>query len=180
MSVKDLKLERFNSHSVRIDFASDLGRYDVSKEEVYGYFRATWRGVPVVFTMSADRYRHSSGISEWRIYCTDAREIDPALAEDVYGRGPAVSDTARQRLGAAARPVVEQWLASADYVTSRRTAFARALEHEASQLGTHQSTTSRLRTYLETFASELEPADAKRLAAATDAYEAFLEILSNR
>jgi len=110
MTVTDVEMERTGSHHVSDECAR--GGY---REEVYAYFRATWRKRPVIVTMQADRYTHSSGLSEWRIYATEARYFDP---ERNGGRGELVTDTARQRLSEACRPAVAAWLDSDEYPAS--------------------------------------------------------------
>lgn len=119
----DVVLERTGSHH----FSDDPGRGP--KEEVYGYFRATWRGQPVMVTMSADRYTYSGGeMSDWRVYAQDARYFDP---ERNGGRGDDVTETARWRLSDACRPVMIGWLASDAYAGSLACAVRNMIVREA-------------------------------------------------
>ena len=89
--VKDVELDRVGSHSVSMGVNY---RDQIEKEECFGYFSATWRGEPVRVTVSADRYRHSSGMSAWRIYARDARIIDPTdeRNSDYYYHGHDATD----------------------------------------------------------------------------------------
>lgn len=121
MSAKDAVLEKTGSHWVSDDNYSS--RVDgISKEEVYLYFSAKWRGQPVQVEVSADRYAHSSGISEWRVYARASRFYDP---ERNGGRGEETSGTARAALSKLCEPIATAWLSSDEY----RASFERALAH---------------------------------------------------
>lgn len=166
---------RTGSHSVRIGWQS--GQQEVEKEEVFFYFETTWRGRPALVTLSADRYRHSSGMSEWRVYANDAKEHDP---ERYGGRGDDLTDLARRRLGEQLIPVARVWLASESYAESRQTAFYHALDHMARELSAFsRRDTGDLRKALATFGHELPPDAMRRLFDAADAFERFLEILNS-
>lgn len=107
---QNVEMERTGSHHVSDEYAR--GGY---REQVFGYFTATWLGEPVIVTMQADRYTHSSGLSDWRIYAEQARSFDP---EANGGRGPDLTDTARKRLSDACRPAMAAWLESDEYPAS--------------------------------------------------------------
>ena len=113
MSAKNATLRKTGSHWVSDDNSS---RHNgISKEEIYFYFDATWRGRPVQVEVSADRYAHSSGISDWRVY---------ARAAYFDGR-VSTTDTARRALSELCSPIATAWLESGEYVAS----FQRALAH---------------------------------------------------
>lgn len=93
------------------------------KEEIFFRFETEWRGEAAFVTVSADKYVHSSGWSEWRIYATEVRKQE---------WGQYHTDTAKTRMSEVYRPVVEAWLKSDAYTASRQRAFehlaARVLE----------------------------------------------------
>lgn len=161
-------LTRTGSHHVTLEYGETP-----SKEECFFYFDTAWRGSPAMVTMSADRYKHSSGWSEWRIYAVDAREIDEA---GNGRRGPDLTDLARRRLSDQLEPLVEAWLAGPDYAASRARAFASALERELWEL--RYRGTDRIRRTLSALSHELEPAALERLTSAVDAWDVFATIMN--
>jgi hypothetical protein len=167
---------RTGSHSVRIGWQS--GQMEVEKEEVFLYFETTWRGRPALVTLSADRYRHSEGMSEWRVYASDAKEHDP---ERNGGRGDDLTDLARRRLGELLVPVAKQWLAGLGYIQSRQTAFYHALDRMArEQSAFSRRDTEDLRKALATFGHELPPERQNQLFSAAARFDAFLEVLNDK
>lgn len=128
------------------------------REECYPSFHATWRGEPVRFTIQANRYEHSSGISEWRVYCQDAREgryafdREDGTREDGY-RGRELTDTARARLREAAEPIVREWLASEEYRREHKRALASMVVREIMERYGHA------RTVLNRYREQMDPAD---------------------
>lgn len=118
------------SHSVGL--GRDIDQTEMSgtdREEVFPTFATEWRGAPVVVQMSADRYRYSgAGVSEWRIYVANAIE-----GTDPYGRGKALTPTAKSRLRDQLEPLVVEWLGSDEYRASRRSAVVRALSRELAE-----------------------------------------------
>ncbi len=167
---------RTGSHSVHIDWHN--GQLEVTKEEVWFYFETTWRGRPALVTLSADRYRHSGGMSEWRVYASDAKEHDP---ERNGGRGDDLTDLARRRLGEQLIPVAREWLASEGYARSRQTAFYHALDRMARELSAFsRRDTSDLRKALATFGHELPPERQDQLFSAAARFDAFLEVLNDK
>ena len=145
----EITLRHTNSHHVEIDSVNGPG---MQSEEVYGYFTVKTRGgTERDVTVSADRYRHSSGLSDWRIYPRDVRPDD--------GVGPSTMREIRE----ASTPMMEKWLASADYRTSRRQAFATAIKRLIRDV---DYSSRRADDALARFADELAPADRRKLAKA--------------
>lgn len=167
---------RTGSHSVRIGWQN--GQRVVDKEELFFYFDTTWRKLPALVTLSADRYRHSEGMSDWRIYASDAKEHDP---ERNGGRGDDLTELARRRLGEQLKPIAQQWLASEAYAQSRQTAFYHAIDRMARELSAFsRQDTKDLRNTIVTFASELPPGAVQQLHDAAQAFDKFLEILDRK
>lgn len=139
---------------------------EVGKETVHLTFEAVWRGRPVVVTMQADRYVHSNGWSEWRVYAERAREdVGPN-----GGLGADLTETARHRLSDEFKPVVEKWLESDEYTLSARMAVVGALKALAGRL---RYDSRDLRTAVNANRKRLTAADAKQLLGVADAYDAF-------
>lgn len=162
------------SHYITIGWQN--GFQVVEKEEVHFYCDTVWRGTPACVTISADRYLHSSGMSEWRLYVSDARgcsgsEDDPIIVD--------LSNTARRRLGEQCIPIARKWLASDIYSTSRLSAFSDALTRMARDLSSRHDSTTKLRNALTAFCSELSGKTYNRLIRAADAYDTFTTILNN-
>jgi len=130
MSTKaEAKLIRASSHSVKFGCTVSADEMSgIDKEELYLTFTTTWRGADVVVQMGADRYRHSSGVSDWRIYPANAIE-----GSDPYGRGKALTDTARRRLSEQLTPLVEAFIAGDEYPVSRARAVVGALVRELAE-----------------------------------------------
>jgi hypothetical protein len=166
MSAKDAALQKTGSHWVSDDNYSS--RADgISKEEVYFYFTAQWRGRPVQVEVSADRYAHSSGISEWRVYARDARFYDP---ERNGGRGEATTGTARAALGKLCVPIAEEWLTSDAYTAS----FQNALAHMVMRkFDGRYSATRDVQAALVTFKDRLPKPTLQAISDALEAWQAF-------
>jgi hypothetical protein len=157
-----------------------LGHYnEVEKEELFMTFGATWRGRPVVVKMSADQYRHSSGMSNWRIYAIEAREADRTnQSGDYLGRGNNLTDTARRRLGDDLADVVRRWLDSPLYEESRRFAMDRCLMRMVGELGGNgRSRTDTVRAAIDKQADAAHLATVTRARNACDAFDAFRAIM---
>ena len=166
---QEVKMDRTGSHHVSDEYAR--GGY---REQVFGYFTATWLGEPVIVTMQADRYTHSSGLSDWRIYAEQARSFDP---EANGGRGPELTDTARRRLSDACKPLMVAWLEGDEYAPSLADAVRNMIVREMKDR--HTSTAPRL---LETYGDRLTATQREAIAAALakrDEYHAALEIAGN-
>lgn len=73
-----------------------IDREGISKEQGYFTVSCVWRGSRVELRVEADRYRHSSGMSEWRISMPNS----------------GLTDTAYAAIRPAVVPFIEQWLAS--------------------------------------------------------------------
>lgn len=171
-SAKNAVLERTGSHYI----SDDAGSYRVdgiSKEEVYGYFSAVWRGRAVQVEVSADRYSHSSGMSEWRVYARAARFHDP---ERNGGRGEETTGNARAALSKVCSPMMEEWLASDEYAAS----FQRALASMVMRKFRNDYSAARdVRAALATFKDRLAPAAHEAISETLAAYEAY-EAASSR
>lgn len=160
MTTSEARMTGAGSHSVRFD-----NRGQLEKEEVFPTFETTWRGAAVTVQMSADRYRHSSGISEWRIYAVNTRDE----------KGGALTPLARSRMTEQLRPLVYEWLLTDAYAASRRQAFANALQREFYDLHPyrHDEPTHNVRRLLAAHAGELSPAVLERFTRAADAFDAY-------
>lgn len=97
---------------------------EVSKKEVCFTFEAEWQGQPCQVRLEADRYRHTAGLSDWRVVPTSARRYT-----DLERKGPLVplTETAKSRLGDACRPLALAWLTSPACDTAERRAFYEAI-----------------------------------------------------
>lgn len=171
-NVTNVKLEQTGSHHYREDNGNGRG----GKEEVYGYFSATWRGDPVMVTMSCDRYTVASGEwTDWRVYAQDARqgtfyrdrEDGPLLQE----RGPYVTDTARSRLNDACKPAMLEWLAGDEYPTSRKNALRYMILRQFSDDATGYYGPKRGREMIDRHAADLGGDLINALNAVGDAVE---------
>lgn len=143
------------------------------KETATLEFVATWRGRPVVLRMEANRYVHSQGWSEWRIFARQAREDTNG-----QGLGAELTDTARTRLRDEFSPAVEAWLKSKAYRDSESRAYVWAIQAEARELARYGS--DRLRHAVRANINKVPKADATRLMRAADAYDRFDALLNNR
>lgn len=153
------------------------GTFTSGKEELFFYFEASWRKVPVLVTMQASRYTYADGQwSDWRIWSNDAR----VKTEGANGfRGDPVTELARRRLSDELAPGVEEWLANeANYIPSRAAAYGRAVGNVARDLTVYGKSTS-LRGALTTHRAELTPEDFDRYTRAADAYDVFASIVND-
>lgn len=167
--VQEVTLESTGSHHVSDEYAR--GGY---REQVFGYFKAEWRGLPVIVTMQADRYTHSSGLSDWRIYAESARYYD---ADANGGRGADVTDLARQRLSEACRPAMSEWLHGDEYAGSLSRAVRNMIVRQIGEK--YGNNADRLLT---TYADRLTLDQAKAIRAALvarDSFRAAMETASN-
>lgn len=177
MTAKDAVLESVGSHYVNLgSYGSEAGTAD--KEELYPLFTATWRGQPVRVEMRVDRYKHSSGWSDWRIYAGGAYNTDTSASSGQPGfRGDPVSDTARSRLGDLCKPLVEEWLNSPAYKASRAHAFQHAVRRELANDLRPSYGTDRAKRLLELNRSELPDGAYELFVEAITAYDNFAEVL---
>jgi hypothetical protein len=163
------ELVRVGSHTVTLDRSGK-----VEREEMFPVFNTEWRGQPATLQMEANRYRHSQGMSDWRIFPRDAREGH----YDVRTYGNELTDTARQRLGEQNTETVSAWLASDEYAASRRLAFVYALRRIAGELRTYGDVPSRdLRTAVERCSDELTSDDVGRFISVAQAFDTFARLL---
>ena len=160
-------LTRTGSHSVTFP------AYNPSelKEEVYAYLDATWRGRPVKVTMRADRYTHSSGLSDWRIYASEAREV-PGPSQYL---GANLTDTARRALSDLCRPLVAQWIASPEYGASEEGAYRRALARHIRELRPWEDATRDVvkAAHLLFVAGKISFETAEKVGATCSAFDAY-------
>jgi hypothetical protein len=168
MSAKDAVLNKTGSHWVSDDNHSS--RVDgISKEEVFFYFSAKWRGQPVQVEVSADKYAHSSGMSDWRVYARAARYYD---SESYGGRGEETTGTARAALGELCVPIALEWLESDAYKASFQTALAHMVMRKFQD---NYSASRRVAEALVTFRTRLSApliASIRETLVAFGAYEA--------
>lgn len=132
-----------------------------SRFEVYASFSVEWRGETIEGSMIGDRYRHSSGWSDWRLVVSSTRQH--------------VTDTARAAIRDAVRPLVAEWLESDEYPVAHRRAYAVAIGR---YLKDERYSTDTARRLAE--AADLEPVDDTRLARAlalTDQLIALLDAI---
>jgi hypothetical protein len=146
------------------------------KETVDFSYRTEWRGQPVRVDLQADRYRHSSGWSDWRVYATNSLYVDADGQNMTFTAGE-VTPTAHARLSDACKPDVYAWLASDAYPASRRSAFSVMVENAIREMRPYMSDLGRERKLLDAARPELDEADFDRLGRALDAYEEFAGIL---
>lgn len=93
------------------------------REEAFFYFESEWRGRAVEVCLEANRYGvirdGSPGMSEWRVVTHDCRYLDDdGNRISTWEETP--TDTAKQRLGEAARPIVEAWIEKNEYAAESR------------------------------------------------------------
>lgn len=153
-------VQAFRSHHISLDW--NHGTRDVSKEELFPIVRAAWLGQELNVQLDVNRYRHSGGMSEWRIYVTSARR---AIAEESgYAAEVPLSDVARSKLTAACRPIVLELLESDEYRQARRRAFAHAIRRELLEDAGRSYGLERVRDTLEHLRDELGEEYADELA----------------
>lgn len=172
MSAKNPVLCRTGSHYLSDDISSDAVD-GITKEEVYLYFTATWRGKPVVVGMSADRYSASffneatgesrNQLTKWRTYATEARYSDDPNTRS----GDPVSGTARAALSKLCEPLVLEWLDSDAYAASFRTAVAQLIMRKFRD---DYSASRRVSEALSTFRTRLSPTARDAIQRTLDAY----------
>lgn len=173
MSKTEPVLVRAGSHSVTISPFSDMG----FKEEVFVYFNATWRGQPAAVSMRADRYTHSSGLSEWRVYSSDVKAGAWDPETNWYAeKGDDLSGTARSRLGDELRPMVMEWLASEAYEVSERAAYLSAMRGMLYEARPYTDPTRDLRRVLAKYDGKLSEAQRSYIIRLASAYDAFARI----
>lgn len=130
-----------------------------SRIEVYAPFTVEWRGDTIEGTMIGDRYRHSSGWSDWRIVVSSTR--------------PDVTDTARAAIRDAVRPLAAIWIESDEYGPAHRRAHAAAI---ARYLKDERYSTDTARRLMATD-WPLEPSDVANLERAADLTDELISLL---
>lgn len=140
---------------------------ELSKEELYPILEVS--NVPRVGTVrasfSVDRYRHSSGWSDWRII---VRDLEPAT-----GIGPVTREAIRE----VCYPVIRGWLESGAYTIARRRAAAALVRRIIIDAGPRLYRVESARLELERYRSELAPMEADSLSSALDSLETAAAIL---
>lgn len=126
--LKAPELVRCGSHSLTLGLNSRRGFGPFDREEFYPVFELEAPRVGLVRAQfEANRYVHSEGWSEWRIFLRDVRrpatDEQPLGGELVSGVGPATRETIADRC----RPLILEWLEGEAYEESRRVAAVRAL-----------------------------------------------------
>ena len=150
------QLERAGSHSLTL-------RGDkVEKEEVYFYFKVTWLGKETDFTMQARRDLHSEGMSDWRIY-------------PYYTYGVNLSDTARRKCTDVCVPIVQQWLRSPEYLSSRANAFWHQLRSLLVDMSKHSLDSTLV--MIDRFRAEISPDQYGKLRQAAEYKRLYYEVL---
>lgn len=152
------RLEKVGSHTVSTEYGNGG---DVSREECYPVVLVTWRGQEIRAQFEATRYVSSAGWSEWRIF---ARNCDPG-----------VSDLARAAINEVGRPIIEAWIKSGGYTTSRQTAFAWMIRHKIRE---ERYSADNPATVLAQYGHELTPEDRGRFADAIEHLRALLALVA--
>jgi hypothetical protein len=155
MNATDAQLEREPSCYL------NGSRWKAEKEECYFRFSAVWRGERVQVDMTANRSpgHDNEHWSSWHPW--------------VSRTNPAVSDTARSRLGDVCRPLALEWLASDAYKPARQRAFEALIARELRDERYNADTPRQL---LDKYAHELTEEDALRLREAVGVLVRFLEL----
>lgn len=171
MSAKNAQLERTGSHYLSDDGSHGDDANGISREEVYVYLSATWRGKPVRVTMSCDRYCASfdgeNRLTDWRVYARDVRYYDP---EKNGGRGEEASGTARSALSTLCEPIATEWLDSEEYRLSYQVAAGHMIMRHFRD---DYSAERRVSEALERLGSHLAPMVRAAITETLDAYRAF-------
>jgi hypothetical protein len=158
------------SHSLTLSYGREFGPFD--REELFPVLELEAPRVGKVRAdFEANRYVHSSGWSEWRIFLRDVRRPDPERpaigGAEVSGVGPATRDAIRD----ACLPLIEEWLEGSEYRASREIAAARALVQKID--APRDWAIEQARTLLEQLerAGELEPRKVGKIEAACEQLE---------
>lgn len=134
------------------------------KEEIFFRFETEWRGEAAFVTISADKYGYNGEkMSEWRIYCTEARK---------HEWGQYHTDTAKARMSEVYRPVVEAWLKSDAYTASRQRAFEHLAARVLEDLD-HERDIPSVYQFIEAHRSEMTEEFIQNLDAAACAFAEF-------
>lgn len=160
MAQYNAQLVGTRSHHVTLDRFGQLDR-----EEVYGDVEAVWRGERVTVKVTANRYRHSSGVSDWRIFIQDAR-----YGDGDYGT-KSLTDTARSRLREETTGELAGWIDSECY----RSSFGRALVYALKLIvrEPHYNAPDHLRQAIPKHVEFIGSLNADALFALADKAEAF-------
>lgn len=162
------ELVRTGSHSVTLQPVNGASHF---KEEVFLTFCTAWRGKGAEVKMRADRYTHSAGLSDWRVYAVEAQGIE-STGRGWSGRD--LTETARHRLGELAAPVAREWLESGSYRASEADAWFRAVRREFDDLRPYSDhPADRVREAVTRWRNKMTPQAAAQLVLTADAFDAF-------
>ncbi len=126
----------------------------------------------------ANRYVHSSGWSEWRVYLKDVRLPD-AERPELYHLGPdapGVGPSTRDAIRAACEPLILGWLETDAYLASRQVAAAYAARREIHAPRCYRIDAAR--TTINLLAAHLTDDDLIRLRGALDLLDRADELLN--
>lgn len=167
-------LQQVSSHYITL-----VNHPDGIKEEVYLYFNAHWRGEEVTVKMQASRYTHSAGLSEWRVYCTEAYSLPDG--KDHYINRKHVTPTARARLADECETLVVQWLRSQDYRRSESAAYCHAIKEMLRQANRYSDEPTRdARQKVVQYSSKLTPMQREYLLKLADAVDEVVSLYNQK
>ena len=159
--IEDVTLLRVRSHGVQLDYDGGHG-LQATKEECYPVVSMTVAGTVREVDVVANRYRHSEGMSDWRILL---RDVSPDAG---------IGEVTRGQVREAAQRIVGSWLennlGTADdgpngsYARSRPRAYAQAVTYAIRAANT--TADYRGREALDRFGHELTVEDCRRLTRA--------------
>lgn len=150
--------------SVHVTLGFDHGKRVMEREEAYNQYRVRWNGEEITVSTIADRYRHSEGLSPWRVGRVETRYA------------VALSDLGRQRVREALTPVILAWVESDEYRTARESAFVHALKRE---LAEERYDADRPAKAIDAFRAELSPESLRKLILASNHLAHFLAALED-
>ena len=170
MANKPLEVELLQaSHWIELERSGD---YAIQKEEIYARLASSWRGVDVQIEAVVQRYRHSNGLSDWRLYSAEVR----AWSEPRNGFYDYVSDVARQRLREACEPVAVAYTTSDDYANTFHAALVRAIRDEVQNERYEPARTTR--RMVEAWSKDLGRDTCEKFGHLADQFEAMGEAVS--
>lgn len=179
MTTLSIEMVGHGSHHLELNHQGEI-----EKEEVYLYCNAVWRGQPVRFTISCDRYRHSSGLSEWRCYVREAEQGSYVLHEngnvvrdDTRG---GVTETARLRLSEASKGMGHDWLCTNDYYPrSFKAALLAVFRRRIAKFDDYSNTPARLSELARKWADDLGPARVQWIYRCGEAFTTYQRVINN-
>lgn len=154
---------------------------EIKRETLTLRVSTEWRGKAATIDIVADRYRHSSGLSDWRVIGTNARE-------DLGGNGlgAPLTDTARTRLADAHKHLAHDYLATEAYRESLATAMFYAIRGMLRDAGGHPglysakpSRDARRAIDKAVKAGQLGPETVDKLLSAADALDTYAALVTS-